>query len=147
MAHGAPDHIRLSDDAHAHFRWFRVWVDPVAIVSGVVTQMFYLTGVKTMGSLFIQTDWKELSVRIHIDGVNIDITTPKDIWDDRLFSAAGNAPGWSISQYDEVNNKYCLFWNPLFKCYVHKSIQINVYHTAGVNKQMNMAQLVYLQKV
>ena len=147
MAHGAPDHIRLSDDAHSHFRWFRIWYDPVAIVSGIPLQLFYLTGVKTMGSLFVQTDWKDMYVSIHIDGFNIDVAQPSAIWDDRLFSAAGNAPGWSISQYDEVNNKYCLFWNPQFKCYVHKSITIVVFHTAGVNKQMNMAQLVYLEKV
>lgn len=124
MAHGAPDHTRLSDDAFSHYRdkWaYRPWG---ALMAGdpanyIVNQSI----VGVIGDIYVLTNDPGVTLKIEIDGVGIYS------WDITALVSLGQ---WgysnlqfkmSCTKYDAVLSQYAMIFSGNHQMYVHKSLK------------------------
>ena len=148
MARGAPDHIRLSDDAHSRYTWR--WLQEAGIISASGT-LYTLIDEKFEGVLIsfsILCRYRACRFRIYVDDIEILDFRPETVFNSYHFRHPGaglDIVGLSI--YDDVNLKYALWFQTHYKCYVKKSVKITGWQGSGAPVQMFYPLMFYLERI
>jgi len=128
MAHGAPDHTRLSDDAFSHYEYHYEpsggWVMIVNEKRSIVD--IDLVGV--FGIAYVLMNNKASYFRIEVDGRQIFELAPSTVFEDLRLDAGKISGVMGVSTYDEVNDHYSLWYHTDWKIYVHEHLLVEVYN-------------------
>jgi len=71
MAHGAPDHTRLSDDAFAHYEYIRPASGAWGMIAGEKRNLVDLDLTGVFGLAFMLVDNKSAILKIEVDGYDV----------------------------------------------------------------------------
>jgi len=139
MAHGAPDHTRLSDNAYAHYDYSRPVAGPWLVLPGDERSLYDLDLVGVFGLAVMLVDNKHALLNVEVDGISIFQDTPSNAFAVNGFykGAVNGVLGTSI--YDEVNDIYSLWFKSDWNIYVHTHLKIEVQNFTLNN--CNVAQI------
>jgi len=128
MAHGAPDHTRLSDDAFAHYEYNYVPGGGWALIALERRSIVDIDLVGIFGIAFALVNNERAWLRIEVDGREIIELDPRGVFRD-LQIYNGKIKGVVGSTiYDEVNDKYSIWYHNDWKIFVHKHLKVEVYN-------------------
>ena len=145
MAHGAPDHIRLSDDAFSHYDFHRptsgVWV----MGAGETRNLVDLDMVGVFGLVFMVVDNNESLLRVEVDGREVFEIDVRAAFATRqlYWGALGGIIG--VTTYDEINDHYSLWFNANWKIYVHNHLTIQIQNLTLNPCNVRIIQGMYLK--
>ena len=128
MAHGAPDHTRLSDDAFAHYEYIRPASGAWGMIAGEKRNLVDLDLTGVFGLAFMLVDNKSAILKIEVDGYDVYQSNPSSVFGSLGFmgSAIGSMAG--VSKYDEINDDYGLWFDAGWKVYIHNHLLIQVFN-------------------
>lgn len=147
MAVGAPDHIRLADDAHSRYTW--KWELAASIMANDAT-LYTLIDTDFEGVLisFSSTcKYTDTRYRIYVDDVETQELRPIVLWQSHRFRQPPQ--GFDITGvqiYDEINDLYGVWFYTHFKCYVKKNVKVDVYQNSGGVIQILYPMIYYLER-
>ena len=128
MAHGSPDHTVLSDDAYSHYEYNYVSSGGWNILATQRRSLIDIDLVGIFGITFMLVNNKGAYLRIEVDGRQIFELAPSTVFTD-LQLYAGKIKGiMGVSTYNEIDNKYSLWYHTDWKIYVHKHLLVEVYN-------------------
>ena len=124
MAHGSPDHTRLSDDAYSHFqdKWsYSPWGgldagDPANYIIDV-------SMVGLLGDIYVLCTDPGISLKVAIDGTTIfswDVATLITLG---LWGYSNNQMRMGCTSYNTVAKLYAMVFNANHQIYVHNTLQ------------------------
>jgi len=134
MAHGAPDHTRLADDAYSHYR--DVWgYFPWGILAAADPGNYIVnkTGIGVLGDVYVLVDSALVKLKIVIDGVNVyswDANTLKSLG---LWGYSNNQFKMSVTMFDAVIGLYAFMFSGNNGMYFHKSLQVYLARSAPLD--------------
>jgi len=126
MAHGAPDHTRLSDNAYAHYSYQRPWAAGWVILPGDERSLYDFDLVGVFGLASMRVNNKYALLDIEVDGIEIFLGSP-----DYAFSSHGFYKGaldgvTGVSIFNEIDNDYTLWFKTDWNVYVHNHLKIAI---------------------
>ena len=128
MAHGAPDHTRLSDDAFSHYEYNYVPGGGWALLALERRSIVDIDLVGIFGIAFALVNNKGSYFRIEVDGREVFELAPSTVFT-QLQCYNGKVKGVVGSTiYDEVNDKYSIWYHTDWKIYVHKHLKVEVWN-------------------
>lgn len=128
MAHGAPDHTRLSDDAFSHYEYNYTSGGLWLIAPGDSRSIVDLDLVGVFGICYVLMDNKRSYFRVVIDGRKIFELSPQAVFEDLQLYGGKISGALGVSTYDDVNDKYSLWYHTDWKIYVHNHLKVDVYN-------------------
>ena len=128
MPHGAPDHTRLSDDAHSHYQYTYISGGGIPVPSLARYDLVDIDMVGIFGIAFLLSDNKGTYLRMEVDGRQIFELAASDVFKDIGLGKGGLHGVIGSSMYDEVNDKYSLWYNNDWRIYVHNHLLVEVYN-------------------
>lgn len=147
MARGAPDHIRLSDDAHSRYTWKWKLAGSQNCVSGVPWDCIDEKFEGILISFSSYCEYKSTRYKIYVDDILIQELRPEVQWESHKFRHPDSGFDITgISMYDEVNDKYALWWQSHFKCYVRKSVKVEAWQGSGGLVWIKYPMIYYLER-
>lgn len=148
MARGAPDHIRLSDDAHSRYTWRWQLGAAVNQASGVTYTPIDESFEGILISFSSYCEYNQTRFRIYVDDILIQEMRPGILFGNMRFrQPASGLDITGVNMYDDVNKKYALWWQSHFKCYVKKSVKIEAWQGSGGNIWVAYPQINYLERI
>ena len=146
MAHGAPDHTQLSDDAFSHYTW-KTHTDAAMVLPDAATvELANIDFVGVVAGFFAYSNYNQTRWRVKVDGLLIDTITAEMLYGLRPWPTVVGWSAYNLNRYDPTTPSYVFSWGTNFKCYVHKNLTIDVYQNSGANKEAILYQLTYLDK-
>ena len=128
MAHGAPDHTRLSDDAFSHYKYNYVPNGGWNLLALERQSLVDIDLVGLFGITYVVMNNNGTYLRVEIDEREVFELAPKTVFRD-LQLYGGKIKGiFGASVYDEVNNKYSIWYHTDWKIYIHKHLKIEVHN-------------------
>jgi hypothetical protein len=147
MTIGAPDHVRLSDDAHSRYTWKRLVEASIAAADGVLYTLIDQAFEGVLVSFSSRCVYNETRYLIYVDDIEIQDIRPKTLWDSHMFRKPDSSFDITgLSVYDEINNKFNIWFYTHFKCYVKKSVKVTGWQDSGVVKQILYPMIYYLER-
>ena len=142
MAHGAPDHTRLSDDAFSHYllRYHRRIIWPHGVV---VTDMYNIDSVGVFGYLAMCINSPNVEVKIWCDGFHIGTFNIKEFRDSFGYGDDHGNPYVSVPFYDAINNRYTMIIDYRWNIYFHKNLTITTVSTDLLPHTSHDIRLLY----
>jgi len=128
MAHGAPDHTRLSDDAFSHYEYNYVDGFNWNLIVNERRSLVDIDLIGIFGISYALMDNNQAIFRIEIDGREIFENDAKTLFTE-LQIYGGKIKGvLGATVYDEVNDKYSLWYHNDWKIYVHNHLKIEIWN-------------------
>lgn len=128
MPHGAPDHVRLSDNAYSHYKYNHVPGSGWAMIINEHRAVVDIDMVGLFGEVFMLVNNKEAYLRIEIDGREIFELSAGDIF--RYYGLYKGALNGIIgsSIYNEIDDKYSAWYNNNWNIYIHEHLLVEIWN-------------------
>jgi len=142
MAHGAPDHSRMTEDAFAHYQdvILRPAAAAIAHVGDVVpyTTCVDADVVGVFGYFRAWADHQCLRVRIFIDNLvtPIFLFTITEMAGGGFWGYSNPANKFGVTKWDEINDSFGMVYDEKWGLYIHTHLKIEVQFSivaTGVN--------------
>ena len=143
MAHGAPDHTRLSDDAFSHYTVRHFTDTTITIPSGIATELFNQDFIGVFGYVIVDVDYSSLSILVYVDGTNVYYINAATLFDTFNLGSKAGAGGWGVSKFDDINNRYVLWLDADYHVYVKSNLTIMGLQGSGVDKNVLRVKAYY----
>lgn len=146
MAHGAPDHTRLSDDAYSHYI-LHYKRDIIWPITALETDYFNTDLVGVFGYFAICLDDSRVQCRMFVDNNHIGtfrVGTFKDYFGTGLNQSK---PFVSIPVYNAIDGRYTMIVDYRWDVYIHKNLRIALTSTGGGVHGVHDIRLLYKQHI
>ena len=148
MAVGAPDHIRLADDAHSRYAWRWKVESSKNLADSVLWTLQDLSFEGVLIDFAVYTDYNLTDFKIYVDDINIQNLTPEWLFVQRMLRHPGGGNDLvGVSRFDVINDHYSVWWQSHFKCYVKRSVKITAYQESGALKWIKYPVVHYLERI
>lgn len=145
MAHGAPDHTRLADDAYSHYTFTRLFtpVTVIPMLSSIIPINENFVGV--FGKVVMVLDNVGLTVKIEIDGVKVFELSPSYIMNSLYLEDRSVNADYGMTCYDTVNDNYGIWFSTGYNIYVRANLNIEISNAGGVARNLRTMR-TYIKK-
>ena len=126
MAHGAPDHIQISDDAYSHYTFTRLF--PVAAGIGGFATITPVNEnfVGVFGNSIIAMDSPDLIIRVYIDTVRIFDISARFTMNNLFLEDRAKEFDYGLSCYNPTDGEFCVWINTNYNVYVNNNLTITL---------------------
>lgn len=127
MAHGAPDHTRLQDDHHTHYKIYEEFFSDAAVGTiPVWTNIINKDMVGVFGWVWWKSNDPYLYCRIKVDGTVVLFFRPIDFHTMGPFGVGSAWGRMGCIKYDDAITYYSAFYDPGWTIYVHNNLTVEV---------------------
>lgn len=133
MAHGAPDHVGMTDinlldyTDKIKFNTFEI-IGPLDSYN-----VIDVVGVGCFNSLVFEVDSKSISVQLFVDGVLWLPLYFSVLWTALKLTGASGYPNFGVLRYDEINDNYGIWLNFNWNLFFGKSLKLVIENHTPAN--------------
>jgi len=132
MAHGAPDHTRLSDDAFSHYRdrWGTFpWA--LLLAGDPANYIVNATVNGVLGDIYVVSNNPGVELTIEIDGTEVYSWAVDTLVTLGLWGYSNPQFKMSCTKYDVVLDQYAMIFSGYHQMYVHRTLRVWMVRTGA----------------